>query len=109
MAKNVIVSSAKNSQGEKNLVTKQGNTAYVSIDPASVVKYVRAGNDLVIHQNNGKTLRIRGFFTDDDKQQLNLVYRHDGQEWPVTAVKATIPVDDAATGSEVEFVPGGGC
>ncbi|MGQ5720425.1 Ig-like domain-containing protein [Pseudochrobactrum asaccharolyticum] len=108
MAKNVKVSSAKNSQGEKNLVTKQGNTAYVSIDPASVVKYVRAGNDLVIHQNNGKTLRIRGFFTDDDKQQLNLIYRHDGQEWPVTAVKATIPVDDAATGSEVEFVPGGG-
>jgi Tfp pilus assembly protein PilP len=105
MAKQVKASSAKNSQ---NLVTKHGNTAYVSIDPASVVKYVRAGNDLVIHQNNGKTIRISGFFTTDNAQKLELVFRHNGEEWPVKAVKATIPVDDAATGSEVEFVPGGG-
>ncbi|MCF7646331.1 Ig-like domain repeat protein [Bacillus subtilis] len=105
MAKQVKASSAKNSQ---NLVTKQGNTAYVSIDPASVVKYVRAGNDLVIHQNNGKTIRISGFFTADNAQKLELVFRHEAKEWPVKAVKATIPVDDAATGAEVEFVAAAG-
>ncbi|MDR0251636.1 MAG: Ig-like domain-containing protein, partial [Brucellaceae bacterium] len=103
MAKKAKVSSAKNAQGEKNLVAKHGNTAYVSIDPATVVKYDRAGNDLVIHQKNGKTIRIRDFFTADDTQKLDLVYRYDGKEWPVKAVKATIPLDDA-TGSEVEFV-----
>lgn len=107
MAKKVKDASVKNSSG-KNLVSKNGNTVYVSIDPDSVVKYVRAGNDLVIHQKNGQTIRISGFFTADDAQKLNLVYRHDGQEWPVTAVKATIPVDDAATGNEVDFVAAGG-
>lgn len=49
MAKKVKDASVKNSSG-KNLVSKNGNTVYVSIDPDSVVKYVRAGNDLFIHQ-----------------------------------------------------------
>ncbi|WP_374807175.1 Ig-like domain-containing protein, partial [Pseudochrobactrum kiredjianiae] len=102
MAKKPVSSSSNSARGEGHAVTKSGNTVYVAIDPSSVVKYVRAGNDLLIHQDNGKVIRIRGFFTAQDMQKLELVYKHDGSEWPVKAIQSTIPVDDE-TGTEVEF------
>ncbi|MCF7673191.1 Ig-like domain repeat protein, partial [Bacillus subtilis] len=102
MAKKPVSSSSNSARGEGHAVTKSGNMVYVAIDPSSVVKYVRAGNDLLIHQDNGKVIRIRGFFTAQDTQKLELVYKYDGSEWPVKAIQSTIPLDDE-TGAEVAF------
>ncbi len=80
------------------------HVVHVNIDPQTVSKYVRSGNDLVIHQANGKVIRIRGFFGDGDKQQLELVFDYNGGELKMAAVPSTIPLDDP-TGDEVLFKP----
>ncbi|MCB5205509.1 Ig-like domain-containing protein, partial [Neorhizobium sp. T786] len=97
-------SPANESAGRKILTVNDG-VARVSIDPSSVVKYVRVGNDLLIHRDSGKIIRVKAFFTADDQQRLELVFVHHNREWPVTAVTSTIPVDDE-TGREVLFASG---
>ena len=80
------------------------HVVHVHIDPQTVSKYVRSGNDLIIYQANGKVIRVHGFFGDGDKQQLELVFDYNGGEFKMAAIPTTIPLDDT-TGDEVLFKP----
>ncbi|OKP62966.1 hypothetical protein BTE77_35755, partial [Ensifer adhaerens] len=83
-------------------VVIENGTARVKGSPGAVVKYVRDGDDLLIHHANGKVSRVPDFFSGDDAR-LQLVLAEDGREWPATAVKATIPLKDEETDEEVLF------
>jgi len=83
-------------------VTIDGRVAKVSVNPNSIVKFVRVGDELHVHLNDGKVVKVAGFFAGDDTQRLDLVLEHDGREWPVSAVKSTIAFDDQ-TSDEVLF------
>ena len=37
------------------------HVVHVHIDPQTVSKYVRSGNDLIIYQANGKVIRVHDF------------------------------------------------
>lgn len=70
---------------------------------AAVASYERAGNDLILHMQDGSTVRYQGFFTTDGKGHHSELIFDDGVH-PIE--HATFVDTGVAPGSAVAVVPG---
>ncbi|HBT97334.1 MAG TPA: hypothetical protein DEB25_06755, partial [Desulfobulbaceae bacterium] len=76
--------------------------AYVQGRPEEIEKFVREGQDLVIHFKDGQVVRVPAYFMDGDQERLHLVLVDGNTQLPGVAVESSIPFDDQ-TGADVLF------
>lgn len=65
----------------------------LTIDPATILNYVRSGDDLLVVARDTKTLCVEGFFNPDPAHTPHLVLAHWGNEWPIGAMPKPYPAE----------------